>query len=310
MKNPKIIFMGTPLFACEILKSILASGYQVDLVVSQPDKKVGRKQEVVPTPVKQLALEHNISVFQPISIKTDYQTILDVKPDLIITCAYGQILPKAVLEAPSIECINVHASLLPKYRGGAPIHKAIINGEKESGVSIMRMVEKMDAGAYMLQGSTPITNTDTVGTLHDKLAALGAELITSAIPLLLNGEAQFTEQDETQVTYGWNVSKEEEKIDLSKPVVEVYNQVRGLIPWPVGYVMLEDKKLKLWEVSLVEDENSNNSKELLYRNNEIYISLNGGYLKVSKLQLEGKKQVSDKEFINGVGQKYAKVVLA
>lgn len=303
MKNTRIVFMGTPLFACDILKSLVEEGYNVVAVVSQPDKKIGRKQEVVMTPVKALATSYGIPVVQPIKIKTDYEEVLAYQPDLIVTCAYGQIVPKALLDAPKFGCINVHASLLPKLRGGAPIHKSIIFGEKETGISIMRMVEKMDAGAYMMQEAVLIEEQDTTGTLHDKLKALGAQMIKKAVPLIIEKKAIFTEQDESQVTYAWNVSKEEEKIVLDNDLQTVYNQIRGLIPWPVGYILLDGKKCKLWSVRKEVKEHQEPIGKISFKDH-VYIAVQGGYIIVDELQLEGKTKVSAKDFMNGAGKKY------
>ena len=204
--NKKIIFMGTPDFACTILEHLLYGNDNVVAVVSQPDKKVGRKQQLQPTPVKELAVNHQIPVLQPVSIRHDYQDILSYHPDIIITCAYGQMIPKEVLDAPVYGSINVHASLLPKLRGGAPIHKAIINGDHKSGVSIMRMVDKMDAGAVMAQCEVPILETDTTGDLYARLKTAGAELLMESLPSIFDGTAVFVEQDEKEATCAYNIS--------------------------------------------------------------------------------------------------------
>lgn len=308
MKNTRIVFMGTPLFACAILKSLLDEGYNVVGVVSQPDKKVGRKQEVELTPVKKLALENGITVVQPSKIKLDFSEVIALEPDLIVTCAYGQIVPKGLLDYPRLGCINVHASLLPKLRGGAPIHKSIIYGEKYTGISIMRMVEKMDAGAYMMQESIQIEEADTTGSLHDKLKELGSTMIKKAIPHILDGTATFIEQDEANVTYAWNISKDEEKINISDQIEVVYNQIRGLIPWPVGYVLLEGKKCKLWAVrKLVQEHNL--QAGLVVIDTDIRIAVQGGFIVVDELQVEGKGKVKAKEFMNGSAQKYKGVMV-
>ncbi|TDW25483.1 methionyl-tRNA formyltransferase [Breznakia blatticola] len=306
MKNIRIVFMGTPEFACSILKSLVDAKYDVVGVVSQPDKRVGRKQIIQETPVKKLALSYGIQVFQPLKIKDDYQEILDTKPDLIVTCAYGQFIPEVVLQAPTYGALNVHASLLPKLRGGAPIHKAIIYGEKETGVSIMRMVKKMDAGDYMLQEKVAITDEDTAGSLHDKLMIAGAKAITEAIPLLVDGKAIFTPQDESKATFAYNISKEEEIIDLSKPVDEVYNQIRGLIPWPVGYIMFCERKLKIHGVARTTVETNEPVGTVFRKQGDkkgLYLSCLGGCLQLTKVQLEGKKACSCAEFINGNGDR-------
>lgn len=299
MKSLKIVFMGTPEFACSILQSLIDSRHEVIAVVSQPDKKVGRKQIIQETPTKKLAIEHNIDVIQPIKIREDYDGILAYKPDLIVTCAYGQMIPEALLNAPEYGSLNVHASLLPKLRGGAPIHKSIIYGEEKTGVSIMRMVNKMDAGDYMLQKEVVIDMNDTAGSLYDKLMVIGAQAIIEAIDLLVEGKAVFTKQDEANVSFAYNISKEEEKIDLDKSYKDVYNHIRGLIPWPVGYIYFHDKKLKIHGVKLSEIKCDIPIGELFVEDKQLFLSCHGGVVQLCEVQLEGKKKCSASEFING-----------
>ena len=241
----RIVFMGTPIFATAILERLIKDGYDVVGVVSQPDKKVGRKQIITPTPVHASAQANGIEVYQPISIKEGMDKIQEWNPDLIVTCAYGQMIPVAILEYPKYGSLNVHASLLPKLRGGAPIHKSILYREKETGVSIMRMVKKMDAGAYMLQKKVTIGDDDTTEILHDKLMVCGADAISEAIPLLVSGKAVFIEQNEEEATFAFNVSKEEEFIDANRSIEKVYAQIRALISWPVGYILIDGKKIKI-----------------------------------------------------------------
>ena len=295
--------MGTPDFACAILQRLIDEKYNVVAVVSQPDKKVGRKQELTMTPIKVLALKHDLPVLQPIQIKSDYEEILAYQPDCIVTCAYGQIIPDVVLNAPTHGSVNVHASLLPKLRGGAPIHKAIITGECESGVSIMRMVKKMDAGAVCGVARVPIDENDTMGVLHDKLAVAGANVLMEQLPNVLEDKAIFIEQDESKVTYAWNISKEEEKIDLSHSIHHVYNQVRGLIPYPVGYLLLEGKKVKLHKASKIVKKHTHAIGEFVgYENECLLIACIEGYLCIQELQLEGKSKTTAKDFYNGQGK--------
>ena len=242
--------MGTPEFSVPVLEALIEN-YQVVGVVTQPDKEVGRHHEIKPTPVKEVALKNNIVVFQPQRIKKEYQEILDLKADLIVTCAYGQMIPKEILEAPKYGCINVHASLLPKLRGGAPIHRAIINNETRTGVTIMYMVEKMDAGDILAQVDTPIYKEDNVGILHDRLSKMGAKLLIETIPDLIAGKIKPIPQNEEEVTYAWNIKREEEKIDFNRRTIDIYNQIRGLNPWPGGYALLEGKSLKSTKQELV-----------------------------------------------------------
>ena len=230
--------MGTPEFSVPVLEALIEN-YQVVGVVTQPDKEVGRHHEIKPTPVKEVALKNNILVLQPQRIKKEYQEILDLNADLIVTCAYGQMIPKEILDAPKYGCINVHASLLPKLRGGAPIHRAIINNETRTGITIMYMVEKMDAGDILAQEETPILKEDNVGILHDRLSKMGAKLLIETIPDLINGKIKPIPQKEEEVTYAWNIKREEEKIDFNQRTIDIYNQIRGLNPWPGGYALLE-----------------------------------------------------------------------
>lgn len=299
MEKLKIVFMGTPAFACAILSSLINSPYEVVGVVSQPDKKVGRKQILQKTAVKVLAEEHHIPVLQPIKIRDNYDAVLALQPDLIVTCAYGQMIPEVVLQTPTFGSLNVHASLLPKLRGGAPIHKAIIYGESESGVSIMRMVKKMDAGDYMLQKKVAIELADTAGSLQEKLMTLGSQAILEAIPLLVSGKAVFTKQDERQATFAYNITREEEYIDANQDYREVYNHMRGLIPWPVGYIFFHDKKLKIHEVKWSDLKSDVSIGTLFLNDNRLYLSCLNGSVEICEVQLEGKNKASASAFING-----------
>ena len=243
MNELKIVFMGTPDFAVPILKA-LAENYQVVGVVSQPDKPIGRKQILTPTPVKVASALYNIPVFQPIKIKEDYQSILDLQPDLIVTCAYGQILPEEILTYPKYGCINVHASLLPKLRGGAPIHHAIIDGYDKTGITIMYMSKQIDAGDILTQAETKISKQDTLETLHDRLSEMGKELLLATIPDLIHGQLEPIKQNESEVTYGYNITREEEKIDFNHSKEQIDCLVRGLYPKPAAYTTLDGKIMK------------------------------------------------------------------
>lgn len=306
----KILFMGTPVFACAILDRLCQEGYTPIGVISQPDKKVGRKQIITPTPVKTCALNHGIEVFQPESIKECQEWIQSLDLDLIVTCAYGQFIPEAILNAPKHGSVNVHASILPKLRGGAPIHKAIITGEKESGVSIMRMVKKMDAGAVCHVRKVKIEANDTMGSLHDKLMACGADALMDVLEDVLNDRAVFVEQKEEEATFAYNITKEEEKIDLNQSAHQVYNQIRGLIPSPVGYVYCEGKKMKIHEATLLERKVDEAVGTILgFENGCMQVALDQAILEVRTLQLEGKQKVNAKDFGNGAGRNLIHKVL-
>ena len=211
MKNLKVVFMGTPTFSVPILKTLIEMT-NVLLVVSQPDREKDRKGNLLPTPIKQLAKENNIEVFQPSNIKKEYQKIIDTKPDIIITCAYGQIIPEELLKYPKYGCINVHGSLLPKLRGGAPIHHAIIDGEETTGITIMYMDKKMDSGDIISQREIIIEDNDNLDSLYEKMSYLGRDLLIDTLPSIVNGSNERIKQDQSKVTFGLNITKEEEKI--------------------------------------------------------------------------------------------------
>ncbi len=292
--------MGTPQFSVPVLEGLLEE-YQVVGVVTQPDKLVGRKQVKTPSPIKELALKHQVTVLQPEHIKIDYQNIVDLKPDLIVTCAYGQIIPKVLLDAPKYGCINVHASLLPKLRGGAPIHKAIIDGYSKTGVTIMYMVEKMDAGDILRQKETIIQDDDTLATLTDRLSQMGKNLLLETLPDLLQGTIKPVPQKESEVTYAYNIKREEEHLDFSKTTRELYNQIRGLNPAPGAYALLDGKIIKLFAARI--SDSFYTTKEVgeisrIYKDG-FGVATKDGELIVTEIQLEGKKRLLVKDYWNG-----------
>ncbi len=242
----RIVFMGTASFSLAVLKMLIDNDYHIVGVVTQPDRYVGRKKVLTMPDVKVEALKYDIPVIQPARIKEDYQAIIDLQPDLIITAAYGQIIPQALLDTPRLGCINVHASLLPLYRGGAPVHQAIIDGQDKTGVTIMYMVKKMDAGDMIAQKETPINDEDTVGVLYDRLSDLGAQLLKETLPDVLNGTNARIPQDESKVTYAPTLSREDERIDWNLSAKQVYNKVRGTNPWPGSYTTYQGKTVKIW----------------------------------------------------------------
>lgn len=244
----KVVFMGTPDFSVPVLQTLLKDGYEVVAVVTQPDRPKGRKRVLTPPPVKVEALKHEIPVLQPekIRLEEEYQQVLAYEPDLIVTAAFGQILPTPILEAPKYGCINVHASLLPELRGGAPIHYSILQGKPKTGVTIMYMVEKLDAGDILTQVEVPIEERDHVGTLHDKLSAAGAKLLSETIPSLVKGEITPVKQNDGEATFASNIKREQEKIDWARTGEEIYNHIRGLHPWPVAYTTADGQVMKIW----------------------------------------------------------------
>ena len=304
MNNVKIVYMGTPDFSVGPLKKLIENNYDVALVVTQPDKEVGRKKEIKYSPVKEYALNNNIKVFQPQKIREDYDEILAVKPDIIITCAYGQIIPKILLDYPQYKCINIHASLLPKLRGGAPIHKAIIDGYDKTGVTIMYMDEKMDSGDIIYQEEVLIEENDNVGTLFDKLSVLGSNMIIKVLPDIINGNINSIEQNEEEVTYAYNITREEEKIDFNKTTKEVFNKIRGLYPWPVGYAILNDKKVKIYnsKIGLLNKDGKPGEIINIYKDS-IGVKTIDGEILLTEIQFEGKKRVLVKDYLNGLQDK-------
>lgn len=302
----RIVFMGTASFSLAVLKMLIEEGYNIVGVVTQPDRYVGRKKVLTMPDVKVEALKYDIPVIQPARIKEDYQAVADLKPDLIITAAYGQIVPQAVLDIPRLGCINVHASLLPLYRGGAPVHQAIIDGQEKTGVTIMYMVKKMDAGDMIAQKETPILEEDTVGILYDRLSDLGAELLKETLPDILKGTNQRIPQDENLVTYAPTLSREDERLDWNMSARQVYNKVRGTNPWPGSYTTYQGKTVKIWAGQVHQCENAmkhhahqDNGTIVKIFNDAIGVKVNDGVYLITELQLEGKKRMSVKDYLNG-----------
>ena len=300
IRKPRIVFMGTPTFSVKVLE-VLIKNYDVKAVITQPDKQVGRSAKIAKPPVKILAEENNILVIQLNKVKEQYQEIIDLEPDLIVTCAYGQILPKELLDCPKYGCINVHASLLPKMRGGAPIHRAIINGDKKTGITIMYMAEGMDTGDIIIQEEIEITDTDTASTLHDKLSVLGSELLIKTLPSILNGSNVRIPQEESQVTYAPIIKPEDEKINFSKTSMQVYNQIRGLNSFPGAYFMLNGKRIKVWE-SIIGSESFieylDGEIVKLYKEG-IGVKTSNGVIILTVIQPDGKSRMFARDFING-----------
>ena len=300
MNNYKVVFMGTPDYSVPVLKGLI-DNYNVIGVVTQPDKEVGRGHEVVFSPIKKVALENNISVVQPEKIRDDYNSVLELKPDIIVTCAYGQIIPKEILDYPKYGCINVHASLLPKYRGGAPIHRAILNGEKKTGITIMYMAPGMDDGDIISQEEVEIRDDETVGELHDVLSNLGAELLLKTLPSIFEGTNKRIKQDETKVTLAKIIKKEEEVIDFNDSSINIYNKVRGLNPYPGAYTILDNKRIKIYKARI--ESNSSNMKPgtiIDVLKDGIVVKTGDGSVVIEVLKIEGKKEMNAREFLNGI----------
>lgn len=298
----KIVFMGTPDFAVNVLQGLI-DNYDVVGVVSQPDKRIGRHQVLTNTPVKELALKYDIPVFQPIRIREDYEDILNLNPDLIVTCAYGQIIPKAILDYPRLGCINVHASLLPKLRGGAPIHKAIIDDYGTTGVTIMYMDVKMDSGDIISQREVKILDSDNLESLHDKLSEVGTSLLLDTLPSIIDGSNSRTKQDEDEVTYAYNIKREEEHIDFSKTSREVFNLIRGLCPVPSSNAILDEKEMKIYK-SIISSKNYNGEYgEIVDITKEgIVVKTGDAAIILTKVKPFGKKKMDANSYVNGIGK--------
>ncbi|MGG1311293.1 MULTISPECIES: methionyl-tRNA formyltransferase [Cohnella] len=244
----KVLFMGTPDFAVPSLRALLDQGLDVVAVVTQPDRPKGRKRELTPPPVKVFALERGLTVLQPEKLRTPeaVAAIAELAPDLIVTAAYGQILPKAVLELPRLGCVNVHGSLLPRYRGGAPIQRSIMNGERVTGVTLMYMAEGLDTGDMIAKVEVPITDEDTAGSMFEKLSEAGAALLAEWLPRLVDGSAPRIPQDESEATYAPNLTRDDERIDWNRTAREIFNQVRGLYPMAGAFTYLNGEVFKIW----------------------------------------------------------------
>lgn len=308
----KIVFMGTPQFSVGILEAVHKE-YGVSLVVTQPDKKVGRKQVVTMSPVKEKAIELGIDVFQPKSIRQDDSKIIDLNPDLIITAAYGQFIPSSVLDTPRLGAINVHGSLLPELRGGAPIQRSIKRNYAETGITIMYMAMKMDSGDIIAQRSIPIEKDDTSGTLFEKLSIVGKHLLIDTLPSIIDGSARRIKQDESKVTYAYNLNKEEEHLDFSLTKELLDCQLRAFLPEPACYVLIDSLRLKIRKYQVVEaplDETHKtlqNGTIVSLQKRSFRVKVQNGYLDVLEVQLAGKKTLPVIQFLNGAGRKLIEI---
>lgn len=304
-----VVFMGTPAFSVPILRMVHEEGYEVLAVVTQPDRPVGRKRVLTPPPVKDEAIRLGLHVIQPEKLRdsSELDEILSLNPDIIITAAFGQILPKKLLDAPRLGCINVHASLLPKYRGGAPIHQAILDGEEKTGVTIMYMAEKLDAGDIISQREIAIEETDDTGSMFDKLSILGRDLLKDTLPLIVEGKNERLTQDETKVTFAHNISREQERIDWSKDARTVFNQVRGLSPWPTAYTTFQGDNVKVWAAKMGLTSTNAEPGEVIKINKDSFevAAGDGKSIAILELQPAGKKRMTAEEYLRGTGSKLA-----
>ena len=298
----KIVFMGTPDFSVNALENIVKAGHDVVGVITQPDKPKGRGGKMQYTPVKEKALELGLDVYQPQRVKeTEFiEKLKEMNPDAIVVIAFGQILPKAILDMPKYGCINVHASLLPKYRGAAPIQWSVIDGEKETGVTTMYMNEGLDTGDIIDKVVVPIDKKETGGSLFDKLAIEGGKLILKTLIELENGTAVRTPQDDSKSNYAGMINKQLGKIDFNKSANEIERLIRGLDPWPSAYTKMDGKTLKIWDADVDDSENDSAPGTITEVGKDfIRVATGKGSLKILELQLEGKKRMKTRDFLNG-----------
>ena len=303
----KIVYMGTPDFAVNPLHALAEAGYEVAGVITQPDKPKGRGKTMLPTPVKEEALKHGFPVYQPVKVRDPefLQVLEKLEPDIIVVAAFGQIIPKSILELPKYGCINIHASLLPKYRGAAPIQQAVIDGEKESGVTIMRMGTGLDTGDMISKIVVPIAKDETGGTLFDKLAEAGAKLLVETLPHIFDGTAVYEKQPEESPTpYAGMITKQMGLINFGKSAAELERLVRGLNPWPSAFTFWNGKTLKVWESFVVKSEETGAEKSepgtvVKTDKKGIYVACGEDVLVLSQVQLEGKKRMDADAFLRG-----------
>jgi methionyl-tRNA formyltransferase len=296
----KIIFMGTPEFAIPSLKAIYESKHQLLAVVTTPDKERGRGQKITFTAVKQFAIENNISVYQPEKLKGNLEFVEQMKalqPDLFVVVAF-RILPKEIFEIPKFGSFNLHASLLPKYRGAAPIQWALINGEKETGLTTFKLAEKVDTGNIYLQEKVPIYPEDNFGTLHDRLSELGADVVLRTIEMIESGNYQLLQQDDSLASPAPKITKEICKIDWNKSAEEIHNLVRGLSPYPAAFFTFNEKIIKVYKTEVVKDFNLKPS-EFYQTKKELIVGCGKDALRILEIQLEGKKRLGIVEFLRG-----------
>lgn len=305
MENNKIIFMGTPAIAADVLQALIDSGANISLVVTQPDRKVGRKQKIQFSEVKELALKHNLPVFQPVSIKKENDVLLKENANLIVTCAFGQILSEDNLASTKNGAVNLHGSLLPEYRGCAPIQRAIWDGKKKTGMALMRMEKGMDTGGVLAVSELDLDPDETCGSLFKRMGQAAGQLIVDNLPILLEGKAEFIPQDDSKWTYAAKISPEEERIDFSKSDEEIYNQIRALSPEPGAWFVANGKKMKIIECRYIPYQSDEHPEAMTMAKEgkkKMVIYLREGKLDLKKVQLEGKPVCDGASFANGAGR--------
>ena len=302
-----VIFMGTPEFSVPVLEGLIEAGYEIRAVVTQPDKKVGRKQKIAKTPAKIAAEKHDLPVLQPVKLSgsEEMNQLIDMHADLIVTAAYGQFLPTKFLKSVNIAAVNVHGSLLPKYRGGAPIQYSLINGDKETGITIMEMVKKMDAGDIYAQEAIKIEPEDNAGTLFSKLSILGRDLLLKTLPSIIDGSVKKTPQDPDKVVFSPNITKEQERLSIDMTAEQANNMIRALNPDPGAYLMINGQRFKVWEAEVASDSSSLEAGTVVANKGRFAISFaDNSVLNLLEVQPSGKKRMNIKNFLNGQGSKF------
>ena len=294
----RIIYMGTPMMSAEILEYLIQDGFNIVALIAQEDKPQGRKGLLQKVPTKVVAEKYNIPVYQPHRIRKDYEFVKELKPDLILTMAYGQIIPQGLLDIPTHGCLNIHGSLLPKYRGAAPIQRAIIDGETKTGVTLMEMIDKMDAGRMYAFEECEISPDDNYTSLCKKIVDCGKRVLKNNLDLYFEGKLQGIEQDEKLVTFADKISSFDEKVDLSKTTKKLLNWIRGLSEEPGGYILLNDLKFKIFKAHKISDEITSEVGTLII-NKRTILQLVDGQIELDEVQLEGKKKMDGRSFANG-----------
>jgi len=306
----KVIFLGTPEFSATVLKGLLKEGYEIVAAVTQPDKPVGRKQKLQKSPVKLIAEDENIKLYQPVKLpgSPEVEELKQLQADLIITAAYGQFLPTSFLESAKVAAINVHGSLLPKYRGGAPIQWSLLNGDQETGITIMYMVKGMDAGDIISQETLPIEENDDNGSLFEKMAIVGRELLLDTVPKILAGDIQPIKQDPDKVVFSPNISKEQEHIDFSKTAEQVHNQIRALSPDRGAWIMLDGQRTKMYmtDVVKIDSDQAVGTVYDLGKKKLVIVAGDGQGVSIKKIQPAGKKVMDIANYMNGMGKNLEK----
>ncbi|MEO1888972.1 MAG: methionyl-tRNA formyltransferase [Cycloclasticus sp.] len=297
----KIIFAGTPDFSIPTLNALIQSEHTVCAVYTQPDRPAGRGRKIQLSPIKQCALEHGIPVEQPLNFKSEesLNTLTDYQADLMIVVAYGIILPVAVLNTPRLGCINIHASLLPQWRGAAPIQRAILSGDKETGVTLMQMDKGLDTGDMLANVYCPITLADNSSTMHDKLATLGAKALIKLLPLVEKGQTSPTPQADSDVSYAHKLSKQEALLDWKQPVVDIQRAIQGYNPWPVAHTLINEKPLRIWQAKITTILSAGKPGEIKTDNGKLFVACNDYYLEITELQPANKRRMNANDYLAG-----------